>query len=104
MTMNTTVEREHEQALLEIARFLPPNRVEQLVDFARFLEAQVLSEQFAQEEVGTATEVDDARWDELLATDEGQTLLDILANKALTEHQAGKTRPMVLDNGRITPG
>ena len=50
-------------------------------------------------------EADNARWDALLATDESQALLDRLADEALAELRAGKTRPMVVtDDGRLVPG
>ena len=91
MTTNTTIYQDRERTLINIVRVLPPNRVEQLVDFARFLEAQVFGQEFTREEDLVTTDADDARWDALLATDEGQTLLDRLAGEALAEHQAGKT-------------
>lgn len=97
MNMDTTVRQEYERTLLKIARVLPPGRVEQLVDFARFLEAQNLSEALAQEEDISEVEADNARWDALLATDESQALLEKLAAEALAEHQAGKTMVMELD-------
>jgi hypothetical protein len=39
MSVHTTVSRDYERVLINIVRALPPNRVAQLVDFARFLEA-----------------------------------------------------------------
>lgn len=105
MNMDTTIHQEHERTLIKIARVLPPNRVEQLVDFARFLEAQILSEELLQEESVAEVEADHARWDALMATDEAQALLEKLAEEALAEHRAGKTRPMAFDDeGRIVPG
>lgn len=104
-TMTTAVERDYERTLIDIARVLPPNRVEQLVDFARFLETQSLSEVLVQEEELAEIETDNARWDELMATDEAQTLLNKLAEEALIEHRAGKTKPMAFNNrGQIVPG
>lgn len=92
--------------LLRIARSLPPGRAAQLVDFARFLEAQSLAESLdLPEESIEEIEADNARWDALLATDESQALLERLADEALAELRAGKTRPMVFtDNGRLAPG
>ena len=96
---------QHEQTLLTILRFLPPNRVVQLVDFARFLEAQALAEQFAWQEEPVAVAADNAHWDALLATDEAQLLLDQLADEALAEQRAGKTKPMNFTReGRLVPG
>jgi hypothetical protein len=96
MTTHTVVQpadRQYEKVLIDIVRALPPNRVAQLVDFARFLEAQQLSEEFIQEETVAEIEADNAAWDALLATDQAQTLLEKLATEALAEHRAGKTRP-----------
>jgi len=105
MTITTQRRQDYKQTLDEIATGLPPNRLEQLVDFARFLEAQILSESLLQEESMAEIEADNENWDALLATDEAQTLLEKLANEALAEHQAGKTKPMAFNNeGRLIPG
>jgi hypothetical protein len=103
--MNMAASQDYERILINIMRVLPPNRVEQLVDFARFLEAQILSEALIQEEDIAEIEADNARWDALLETDEAQALLENLADEALAEHRAGKTKPMAFsDEGRIVPG
>lgn len=104
MNTDTTVHRDYERTLIKIARVLPPNRVEQLVDFARFLEAQILGEELIQGVDLAEIESDNAEWDALLATDEAQTLLETLADEALAEHRAGRTRPMAFNQGRIVPG
>lgn len=105
MSMEPVVSQDYEQILSDTVRVLPPERVEQLVDFARFLEAQTLAEWLIQEESSAEIEADNARWDTLLATDDAQTLLENLANEALAEHRAGETRPMIFDDeGQITPG
>ncbi|WP_076793060.1 hypothetical protein [Chlorobium sp. KB01] len=101
----THTDKENEKALIKIVRSLPSNRLEQLVDFARFLEAQILSEELVSEEGLSAIEADNAQWDALLETDESQDLLDKLAGEALAEHKAGKTKPMAFNQkGRIVPG
>lgn len=104
--MNTgiAVHQDFERTLIKIMRTLPPNRAAQLVDFARFLEAQILSEELIQQEELAEIEADEARWDALLATDEAQTLLENLADEALEEYRAGKTRPMAFHDGQIVPG
>lgn len=95
----------YESVLVAIVRTLPPHRAEQLVDFARFLEAQRLTEELVQSESIEEIEADNARWDELLATDASQTLLEKLAGEALAEHRAGKTRPITFTkDGQIRPG
>jgi hypothetical protein len=91
--------------LIDIVRLLPPNRVEQLVDFARFLEAQILTEALNEEEEIAEVEADNARWDALLDIDEAQDMLEKLADEALEEYQTGKTKRMTVDDeGRIVPG
>lgn len=50
-------------------------------------------------------EADNARWDALLATEESQALLEQLADEALADYRAGKTKPMAFtDDGRLVPG
>ena len=103
--MQTIVLHDQEQTLLHIVRSLPSNRVEQLVDFARFLETQVPAENVLPEEYPDEINTDNARWDALLATDEAQDLLEKLASEALAEHREGKTRPMAFAaDGRVFPG
>ncbi len=104
MNMNPVASQDYEQILIDTVRVLPPNRVEQLVDFARFLKAQILTEELVQEESIAEVEADNARWDALLATDDAQVLLEELADEALAEHRAGKTQAMAFDDkGRIVP-
>jgi hypothetical protein len=85
---------EQEQILIDIVRMLPPERIAQIVDFARFLEAQALAEEMASAESSAEIEAEIAKWDALLATERAQDVLDALADEALEEHQAGETRPM----------
>lgn len=100
-----TISQDSEQILLDIVRNLPSDRAEQLVDFARFLEAQSLSQDLFGTETQAEVEADNARWDALLEGDDAQALLNQLADEALAEHRAGRTKPMVFDrNGRIVPG
>ena len=95
----------YEQTLLDIVRVLPAKRVMQLVDFARFLEAQLLIDELALEEVDSEEiEAENARWDSLLATDESQTLLEKLAGDALQAYKSGETKAIrFTTEGRIAP-
>ncbi len=105
MKTHTAATPDYEQTLVDIVRVLPPGRAEQLVDFARFLEAQLLSEELFREEDVDEIEADNAQWDVLLESDEGQTLLEELAQEALAEHRQGRTRLMTFDDdGRLAPG
>jgi hypothetical protein len=105
MSLNTIIGNEYEEILINAVRVLPPSRVEQLVDFARFLEAQILIEELSHNEDDTIVEVDNVRWDALLATDVSQNMLDQMAAEALTEYRAEQTKPMEFDGEeRIVPG
>lgn len=104
-TQTSEQQMEPEQTLIEIVQTLPPERMAQLVDFARFLEAQSLVEELTGAESAAEIAAENARWDALLATEEAQDLLDKLADEALEEHRAGKTTPLhFTDQGQITPG
>ncbi|MBC8447503.1 MAG: hypothetical protein H8D78_07115 [Chloroflexi bacterium] len=96
---------EYEQVLISAVRTLRADRAAQLADFARFLAAQALAEEIVREENAAEVEADEARWDELLATEEAQAVLEKLADEALAEHRAGRTRPMIFtEDGRIALG
>jgi len=102
MQMQVNSQTKDEQTLVSIIRSLPPERITQLIDFARFLEAQTLIEELAAAESTAEIEADIAKWDALLASEEAQELLDKLADEALQEHKAGQTRPIrFTDEGRI---
>jgi hypothetical protein len=99
----------YEQRLIKIVRKLPPERVLEVIDFARFLEFQttsahgepVLDEDEGDEEIA----LENARWDALLATDESQRMLEKMADEAWAEIQAGHARPMAFaEDGEIVPG
>lgn len=94
VNMDTAVQRDYEQTLIKIARGLPPNRVEQLVDFARFLEAQLLSDELFLEEDPAEVEAENARWDELLASEESQAWLEKMAEKAREDYKVGNYREL----------
>jgi hypothetical protein len=97
--------QEYEQILLRVVHTLPPAQVTQLVDFARFLEAQVLTKELARSEDEEIAAAGEARWDALLTTEEGQALLEKLADEALAEHHAGNSKSIVLtEDGRLAPG
>lgn len=83
-----------EERLVGIVRRLPPERVMQLVDFARFLEAN------SEEEA----EADEAAWDELLSKPEAKRKLREMAREALEDYHAGKaTEIETTEDGRLAP-
>lgn len=104
MKRQVSTQMKDEQTLVNVLRALPPERITQLIDFARFLEAQTLVEELAAAESTAEIEADIAKWNALLASKEAQELLDKLADEALEEHKAGQTWPMPFtDEGRIAP-
>ena len=92
----------YEQTLIGVVRALPKVRAVQLVDFARFLKAQTLIETLIQEDDVIEIEEDNAQWDALFESDDAQNLLDKLADEALAEHEAGRTKSMAFTKeGRV---
>ena len=81
----------YEQALVNIARTLPPERAVELLDFARFL--QILQSQ--QEPVD---------WEELFSKPEAQRVMLDMAREAREEFHAGRTTDIAItDDGRLAP-
>ena len=87
MDSDTALKNVYERTIIDIVRVLPPDRAEQLIDFGRFLEAQILSDELFQDEDTDEIDIDNARWDALLGSDEGQAVLEDLAQEALLEHR-----------------
>ncbi len=85
MAINHVATQQQEQIVTDILRILPPHRASQLVDFARFLEAQILAEELMQEATPEEIAADNKRWDALVSTPESQNLLANLAAEALNE-------------------
>lgn len=85
---------ECEDRLVGIVRRLPPERVRQLVDFARFLEAE------SEEEI----EASQAQWDELLARPEAKRKLCDMAREAVDDYRTGQaTEIAVTEDGGLAP-
>ena len=84
-----------EQTLLSIARTLPPERVLELVNFARFL-------QILETEPGALES--EAKWDKLFAKPEAQRAMLEMAREAREEFRAGRTTDIdISGDGRLTP-
>jgi hypothetical protein len=85
---------EYEDKLVGIVRRLPPERVMQLVDFARFLEAE------SEEEIAAS----EGNWDELLARPEAKRKLRDMAREALDDYQCGQATDIaVTEDGGLAP-
>ncbi|MCB0117201.1 MAG: hypothetical protein R2873_25480 [Caldilineaceae bacterium] len=97
-----------EQEIMTIVHRLPPERKSQILAFARFLAFETFqtTDLAALEEIDfedTYTEAD-ARWDQLLASDEGQFTLDRLADAALASIRAGEASAIgFTEDGEIAP-
>ncbi len=92
-----------EQTLLNIVRTLPPERLAELVDFARFLQALVIRTR-QETELESEEGEGDKKWDELLARAESQELLLEMAREARADYYAGRTTEIkVTEDGRLAP-
>lgn len=109
MTMTATVELTAIEAeLIQIVRTLPPERVAQLVDFARFLAYQATQASNGWDEEEAAQEADlradEERWERLLSRPEAKELMLKMAQEALEEHRTGQTLDItVTEDGRLAP-
>ena len=93
----------HEQTVVSIMRKLPPERILELVDFARFLALQS-----AKREEETETEekirASEEEWDQLLAQPEAKRVLREMAREAREDYHAGRTTGITTtEEGRLAP-
>ena len=99
----------YEQTVIRIMRRLPPERVLELVDFARFLEFQMAKkdEHGVGEEDPQNKEVvqtNDEKWEQLLAKPEAKRVMREMAREALEDYRAGRTTGITTtEDGRLTP-
>jgi len=99
----------HEQMVVSIMRKLPPERVLELVDFARFLELQSTqrdNEWPDEEETETEEEMraGEERWNQLLAQPEAKRVLREMAREAREDYHAGRTTGITItEDGRLAP-
>lgn len=100
--MNTPIT--YEQTLINILRTLPIERMAQVLDYARYIQAQAHEDFSLLDENETEEEIlaDEAHWDaHFAATQDG---LSKMAEKVRAEIKAGQSRPMVFTpNGEIAP-
>ena len=99
----------YEQTLLRIMRRLPPERLLELVDFARFLEFQTIKKNEREgDEEATKTEesrtVSDEQWEQLLAKPEAKQVMRDMAGEALEDYRTGRTTDItVTEDERLAP-
>jgi hypothetical protein len=92
------------QALINIVRKLPVERVVQILDYARYIQSQTIEDLgfLDDDETEEETLADEAHWDaQFAATQDG---LKKMADKVRADIRAGRTMPMVFTkDGRIAP-
>ena len=100
----------YEQTVINIIRKLPPERALQLVDFARFLEFQIVqkgdNDWLDEEETETEDEIraSEEKWDKLFAKPEAKRVMREMANEALEDYRAGRTTGIAITkDGRLAP-
>jgi len=90
-------------------RRLPPERILELVDFARFLELQSTKgydEWLDEEKTETEEEIcaGEERWDQLLAQPEAKRVLREMAREAREDYRAGQTTDIAItEDERLAP-
>jgi hypothetical protein len=82
-----------EQTLLDLVRQLPLERQKQVVDFVRFLELETLKEN-----------ENDAKWEELFATQASEDFLNEMAGKVREDIKTGRITPILAHEDELEPG
>ena len=104
MAVHNTIQSSYEQELLRIVRHLPVERLAQLVDFARYIQAQT-REDFVHLEDESEEDIlaDERLWEtQFAATQDG---LKRMAERVRGEIQTGRTQGMKFKkNGSMMPG
>jgi hypothetical protein len=81
--------------LINIARTLPPERVMELLNFARFLQILAAEPDILESE---------DKWDALFAKPEAQRAMEEMAREAREDFRAGRATDItVADDGRLAP-
>ena len=100
----------YEQTVINIIRNLPPERILQLIDFARFLEFQSVhkngDDPLDKEETETEEEIrtSEEKWDELFDKPEAKRAMREMAHEALEDYRAGRTTDLAITkDGRLAP-
>ena len=105
METQTTIQSSaYEQTLISIVRTLPIERVLQILDYARYIQSQVMEDFSLLDRDETEEDIlaDEARWDAQFAATQGG--LKKMADKVRAEIGAGRTMAMVFTpDGRLAP-
>ncbi len=91
-----------EQLLLETVKSLPPQRVDQVLDFARWLQTQPAPEEVESEEITEAElDAEEAAWQRTYLANREE--FRAMARQAVADLDAGETLEMVIDDDKIYP-
>ena len=109
--MQTTFQSSaYEQTVINIIRKLPTERILQLIDFARFLEFQIVqksSDDWLDKEESETEEgicASEEKWDELFVNPEAKHVMRKMAHEALEDYHAGRTTDIAItEDGRLAP-
>jgi len=94
----------YEQAVIDIMRNLPSDRVLQLVDFARFLEFQVAHENGDDALNDEEFQASQEKWETLFANPKSRRVMREMAHEALEDYRAGRTTNIAISkDGRLEP-
>lgn len=99
----------YEQTVINIMRRLPPERILQIVDFARFLELQAdkgHDDWLDEEDSETEEQVraSEEKWDELFARPEAKQVMREMAREAREDYRTEQTTDVVIaEDGRLAP-
>jgi len=97
----------YEHTVINIIRKLSPEHAMQLVNFARFLEFQIVhknnEEWLDTEKIDTQVNSDE-KWDELFHSPKAQHVMSEMAKGALEDYYSGKATDIkITTDGRLAP-
>jgi len=90
------------EELAEAVVSLPPRRVAQVLDFARWLQTQPFENDIAEDELSAAElQAEEEAWQK--AYEANREDFRAMARQALDESDAGEALKMTFENGKIRP-
>ncbi|MDL1965003.1 MAG: hypothetical protein LWW98_11910 [Deltaproteobacteria bacterium] len=100
----------YEQTVINIIRKLPSERILQLIDFARFLEFQIVQKSSddwldkQETETKEGIRASEEKWDKLFVKPEAKHVMREMAHEALEDYRAGRTTDIAITkDGRLAP-
>jgi len=95
----------YEYTVINIIRRLPPEKITELIDFAKFLESEyVRKNNDPVYEDKTGTEETEKKWNKLFAEPESKNIMREMAKEAREDYYGGKTTDILItEDGRLKP-